>query len=261
MCGIAGYITTNKNLSKEIDTIQRHRGQDDSGQYSKIINNKNLYFSHNRLSFIDLSKAGHQPMISEDGNVVLIYNGEIYNYEELRKNHLFNVTFLSHCDTEVVLRLYIKFGINFIKELNGDFAMAIFDRRISKIYLIRDHFGVKPLYYYQDKHLFAFGSEIKAILASGIKPKLNNSSLSDYFVFKYTPLQETLFEGVQRLPPAHYLEYDINTSHNKLNCYWKISKIKLPHKKQDLKNQLFELIKNAVEIRLMADVPVGTFFS
>jgi asparagine synthase (glutamine-hydrolysing) len=261
MCGIAGYISKESTPLTAINSIQHHRGPDDSGQYSTEINNKTVHFIHNRLSIIDLTKAGHQPMVSDDNNSVLIYNGELYNHEELRRKHLSNTLFHSRSDTEVMLRLYEKLGINFVKELNGDFALAILDKRLSKVYLVRDHFGVKPLYFAVNKDKFAFGSEIKAVLAAGIAPRLNTAALSDYFVFKYTPLQETLFAGINRLPPAHYLEYDIGSGNHTINRYWQVSKKELPAGKKELKHQLFELMKNAVEIRLMADVPVGTFFS
>jgi asparagine synthase (glutamine-hydrolysing) len=261
MCGISGYVS-NKSLDCHLlASTLSHRGPDDSGQYAAEINNKTVHFIHNRLSIIDLTKAGHQPMVSDDGNTVLIYNGELYNHEELHRKHLSNVSFHSRSDTEVMLRLYEKLGIGFVTALNGDFAMAILDKKLSKVYLIRDHFGVKPLYFALNEDTFAFGSEIKAVLAAGVAPKLNTSALSDYFVFKYTPLQETLFAGINRLPPAHYLEYDIGSGNYSVNRYWQVSKKELPANKKELKLQLFELMKNAVEIRLMADVPVGTFFS
>jgi asparagine synthase (glutamine-hydrolysing) len=261
MCGIAGYITKINSSNNRIDKIQGHRGPDDSGQYTLVISNKTVHFTHNRLSIIDLSAAGHQPMISDDGNIVLIYNGELYNYEELRKLYLSKDSFHSKCDTEVVLHLYQKLGIRFVKELNGDFALAILDKSLSKVFLIRDHFGIKPLYFNLSKDFFAFGSEIKAILAAGVNPELNTSALANYFVLKYSPLQETLFSNIYRLPPAHYLEYDIPSGNCVINPYWRISKITLSPDKTELKHQLYDLIKNATEIRLMADVPVGTFFS
>ncbi len=261
MCGIIGIISKDYFILDKIDKTLHHRGPNDSGQYSTVIENKSILFFHNRLSIIDLTMAGHQPMISKDKETVLIYNGELYNYEELRKKYLSNVSFHSRTDTEVILELYEKFGINFVKELNGDFAMAILDKRLSRIYLIRDHFGVKPLYFASSKDQFIFGSEIKAILEAGVAPKLNSSGLSNYFVFKYSPLQETLFEGVNRLPPAHYLEFEIGSGEYSINRYWQVSKIELPNKNKELKQKLFELLKNAVEIRLMSDVPVGTFFS
>lgn len=261
MCSIAGRISYERYLNPTISLIQQHRGPNDLGQHFEELNGKCIHLIHNRLSIIDLSIAGHQPMISDDGNAVLIYNGEIYNFESLRTKHLAHEPFHSRCDTEVVLRLYQKLGITFVKELNGDFAMAILDKRLNKLFLIRDHFGVKPLYYISNGTCFAFASEIKALIAFGIPPKLNVEGLSNYFVFKYSPLQETLFAGIVRLPPSHYLEYDIPSGVSRIERYWKVTKISLPENVEQLRSRLYELIKEAVEIRLMSDVPLGTFFS
>lgn len=263
MCGISGYISDKKLNGALIAKTLNHRGPDDFGEYEDFIENKNIYLAHNRLSIIDLSEAGHQPMITEDKQCIIIYNGEIYNFEYLRNKYLKNVTFKSKSDTEVVLYLYYNLGIEFVKELNGDFAIAILDKRINKFFLIRDHVGVKPLYFANKDGCFIFGSEIKAILASGINFELNEDELLNYFVFKYTPMQETMFKHIHRLEQAHYLEFDITSNHFNVIKYWELSK-KSEYSSlsfSEAQKEFYNLMQDATNIRLMSDVPVGTFFS
>lgn len=261
MCGISGYIShRNLNNFAALGTL-RHRGPDAQGSYFDSVAGKQICLQHTRLSIIDLSEAGRQPMITNDGTCLIIYNGEVYNFESLKKKYLQDYSFKSRTDTEVILNLYHRLGISFVKELNGDFAIAILDKVKSKFFLIRDHFGVKPLYYYSCKGDFLFGSEIKAILAYGIEAKLKEEELENYFVFKYSPRDNTLFKEIQRLPPSHYLELEVETGHYNLTRYWAVTKTDSAKSYSQKKEELFHLIGDAVKIRLMSDVPVGTFFS
>jgi asparagine synthase (glutamine-hydrolysing) len=263
MCGIAGYISSQKLQDAAMLKCLHHRGPDHEGSFSEAINIKQVFLGHTRLSILDLSADGNQPMFSGDKQIVLIFNGEIYNFEALRKKHLSAQNFHSKTDTEVVLKLYEKLGIDFIKELNGDFAISIFDKRKDKLYLIRDRVGVKPLYYYHDDNKFVFASEIKSILAADIPAVLNEDEVQNYFVFKYSPQQKTLYKNIHRLPPASYLEYDLTKDSYTIHSYWQAKKntsyTNLSY--TDAQDCLFELIKDSTQMRLMSDVPIGNFLS
>ena len=263
MCGIAGYISSEELHNQAMLSCLHHRGPDHEGSYTAELNNKQLFLGHTRLSILDLSEDGNQPMFSADKQTVIVFNGEVYNFQELKKKHLSGQNFHSKTDTEVVLKLYEKFGIDFIKELNGDFAISIFDKAKNKLFLIRDRVGVKPLYYYQDANKFIFASEIKSILASGVEPVLNNEEILNYFVFKYSPQQRTLYKNIHRLPPASYLEFDITKNTFAIHTYWQVEKnndyTNLSY--SDAQDCLFELIKDSAQMRLIADVPIGNFLS
>ena len=263
MCGIVGYISSQKPDGRSMTDSLQHRGPDHTGAFIDFNHNKNVFLGHTRLGIIDLSQNGNQPMLSKDGQIALVFNGEIYNFEELKSKHFSGDIFRSKTDTEVVLKLYEKFGIDFINELNGDFAFSIYDKRTSKCYLVRDRVGVKPLYYFMDEKQFVFGSEIKSILAAGVKPILAEKEILPYFVFKYTPQNNTLFKNIFRIPTASYLEYDILSSTSKITKYWTLERnkdyAKLSYK--DAQHELFELVKDSTNIRLMSDVPLGNFLS
>lgn len=240
-----------------------HRGPDSAGDFSTVVKDKKIFLGHARLSIIDLSACGAQPMFTETKDVVIVYNGEIYNFEKLRDKYLKNQPLKSKTDTEVILYLYKKLGIDFVKELNGDFAIALFDQNKSKIFLFRDRCGVKPLYYHLHNGNLIFASEIKSIKSSGQRLSLDKNNLQKFFVFKYSPLDETLFENIKRIPPGHYLEYDLNDQKVKTETFWQFQKnpsyASLSY--TEAKEVLFDLTKEAVESQLMSDVPVGTFFS
>ncbi|HKC68054.1 MAG TPA: asparagine synthase (glutamine-hydrolyzing) [Bacteroidia bacterium] len=263
MCGIAGYISYTKLQDAAMLSCLHHRGPNHEGSYTNTINDKQLFLGHTRLSILDLSSDGNQPMFSDNKQTVIVFNGEIYNFKELKQKHLANQNFHSKTDTEVVLNLYEKLGIDFIKELNGDFAISIFDKQKDKLYIIRDRVGVKPLYYYHVNEQFIFASEIKSILAAGVKTVLNEDEVLNYFVFKYSPQQKTLYKNIFRLPPASYLEYTVSKNTFSIHTYWQIQKnsvyANLSYK--DAQDCLFELIKDSSQMRLIADVPVGNFLS
>src|SRR2546423_11182245 len=221
MCGIAGLIDQNPDASigAMLKAIE-HRGRDDEGVWtSPPVNDagQRVSFGHRRLAIIDTSSAGHQPMLSRDGRFVVILNGEIYNYRELReqlstKGHQFR----TQTDTEVLLEAWAEWGESCLDRLNGMFAFALWDDRERALYLVRDHVGIKPLYYAEcqkpdrqgGQRSFAFASEIKSILASGlIKPELDTESLHQFLTFLWTPDPNTLFQNIKTVPPGHLLEW------------------------------------------------------
>lgn len=262
MCGIAGYVSTTDIDGQAMLASIGHRGPDAFGGFRASVAGQQVFLGHARLSIIDLSSAGHQPMFADGERIALVYNGEIYNFQELRDRHLRGVRLQSRTDTEVALRLYEKLGIDFVHELNGDFAIAILDQRRGKLLLIRDRVGVKPVYFAQRGDRFLFGSEIKSLIAGGLQPRLDAAGLQRFFVFKYTPAADTLFEGVRRLEPGHYLELDIGSGHFDIRRYWDPGfqrEAGLDY--AEAKSRLRSLIEDATRIRLVADVPVGTFLS
>lgn len=261
MCGIVGLFSGKSIDTKLVLDSLSHRGPDNSGFFKETILGKNLFLGHTRLSILDLSANGNQPMISADGMVVIVFNGEVYNFAELRRTHLKDETFLSHSDTEVVLKLYLKKGLDFVSHLNGDFAMAIYDKRLQKLILIRDRVGVKPLYFFKSAETFAFGSEIKSILACSIKPELNKDELQNYFVFKYSPQNKTLFKNIYRVPPASVLELNLNNGSLVSKTYWNYTDKKNSYSYSQAQEQLVSLVQQSTNDRLIADVPIGNFLS
>ncbi|TXB65274.1 asparagine synthase (glutamine-hydrolyzing) [Vicingus serpentipes] len=263
MCGITGYIANRKLPLNTMVSALEHRGPDAFGLYESTINNKFVGLGHTRLSILDLSENGNQPFVSNDKKVQLVFNGEIYNFKELKATYLKNESYKSNTDTEVILKLYQQKGISFLDFLNGDFAIAILDENENKFYLIRDRAGVKPLYFSFKNEELIFGSEIKSILKAGVKAELEIENLQKYFVFKYSPANETLFKNINRLKAGHFAVYDINDSSFQIKKYWE------PHQKdkykgisfQDAQIEIKSLLQDATEKRLIADVPVGTFLS
>ncbi len=263
MCGIAGYISNEKLNNDEMLNVLKHRGPDHQKGFCDFYNNQEIFLGHTRLSIIDLSSNGNQPMFSDDKQIIIVFNGEIYNFETLKLKYFNQELFHSKTDTEVVLKMYQKFGIKFINELNGDFAFSIYDKNSNKVFLVKDHVGVKPLYYYSDGHKFVYGSEIKTIIASGIKPSLANDELLNYFVFKYTPKNNTLYKNIFRVPPASYIEYDLTKNSYSTNRYWTLSKNKDYEKLSytEAKEVLYDLVADSTKSRLISDVPIGNFLS
>lgn len=263
MCGITGYISRKKWDSEKMLEVLHHRGPDSQGSFEEEIQGSYIFLGHKRLSIIDLSEGGHQPMMSDDGQVVLTFNGEIYNFLELKEQFFNGVNLKSSSDTEILLRLYELKGLDFLRDLNGDFAISLLDKRKNQLYIIRDRVGVKPIYYHVDGENLIYASEIKSILAAGIQAKLNKDCLQQYFTFKYVPENNTLFQNIYRVPAAHYLCYDLNNKTLEKKRYWEAK----PNENyshlnyQAAQEKIYNLIEDACRIRLIADVPVGTFFS
>lgn len=262
MCGIAGFVSATQRDGPAMIRALHHRGPDAQGSFAIEAGGQQVFLGHARLSIIDLSAAGTQPMFSADRQIAIVFNGEIYNFQQLRQRFLSDVQFHSSTDTEVLLALYERLGLAFLEHLNGDFAIAIADMVRGKLLLIRDRIGVKPLYVWQRGDDLVFGSEIKALLAGGVEPVLALDQLQKFFVFKYTPGTDTLFQGVQRLPPGHYLEYDFSTHRSQTVAYWELP-VQTDHSMSyaDACDWLRELVKDATALRLVADVPVGNFLS
>ncbi len=266
MCGILGQInfkklSIDKNKFKESLNLQEHRGPDDSDIYF----DEKFIFGHRRLSIIDLDSHAKQPMISDCGNYVLVFNGEIYNYQEI-KQELENKNYIFHTssDTEVLLNSFIEFGIDCIQQFIGMFAFTIYDKNKNETYIVRDRLGIKPLYYYQDDDKFVFSSEIKSILnLSDIKRELNVNAVSSYMSFRYPILNDTFFKGINSLAPAHY----INIKNGEINIveYWNVSS-KIKEQQNDKGEEYYltrlrELLESSVKYRMIADVPFGSFLS
>lgn len=264
MCGIAGIFQLDRS-PVEPDRLARmmaviaHRGPDADGCYVQ----GEIGLGHRRLAIIDLSPAGHQPMTNEDGSIWITYNGEIYNYQEIKreleaKGHVFR----SQTDTEMVIHAYEEWGVDCLSRFNGMFAFALWDGRQRQLWLVRDRLGIKPLFYTYTPHYFLFGSEIKAILADDRIPRnLDYEALSYFLALNYTPAPYTLFSAVRQLLPGHYLLVD-ETGYMQDIEYWDlVYQEDKQLSKQEWLAAFNELLSDAVRIRLMSDVPFGTFLS
>ncbi len=260
MCGIAGSINCITEKSKL--SLIAHRGPDHQALVELELGSNKVYLGHTRLSILDLSEAGNQPMFSECGKYCIIFNGEIYNHPELRKK-LTGINFKGHSDTETILYYISRFGINAVKDFNGIFAFAFMDIKNEKIFLVRDHFGVKPLYYYRKADKLIFASELKMILANKEYVKgLNLDAVNTFLTLRYNPSPQTLFEGIHKLEPAHYLEYDLKTGESSLHNYWcSVPVVNTAIKEPEAIEQYKFLLEQAVKRQLLSDVPVGLLLS
>ncbi len=285
MCGICGEINikgfVEPQIIKKMCWVLAHRGPDDEGMvffkngkpleiksnFDQTIGEKHFEvgLGHRRLSIIDLTEAAHQPMGNEDRSIWIVYNGEIYNFQELRKEleekgHIFK----SRSDTEVILHGYEQWDIDCLKYLRGMFAFAIWDNKKQRLFMARDRLGKKPLVYLIKNGGLIFASEIKALLQNPlIEKKINPSALHYYLTYQYVPSPDTIFEGIKKLPPAHYLIYEPEDK-LKIERYWKIYFNSNPQKKIDinqLKEQIQMKLEESVKLRLISDVPLGAFLS
>ncbi len=263
MCGIAGFSLFNAHEGDE-KTLEAmgqailHRGPDAGGTY---IDDK-IGLCHRRLSILDLSEAGNQPMYSQDDNLVIVFNGEIYNFLELREElEQEGQTFNSHTDTEVILALYQKYGEQCLDKLNGMFAFAIWDKAAQSLFIARDRLGKKPLYYFSHNGRFAFASEIKAILTLNDIPKdIRLDAVHDFFAYQYIPDPKSIFTHIHKLPPAHYLKLDSNGF--SIHEYWDVSFKQVNQgTEQDHAEQLKSLLEKVTRQRMISDVPLGAFLS
>jgi asparagine synthase (glutamine-hydrolysing) len=269
MCGIAGLIDFNRNSSLEI--LQRctnampHRGPDGNGFEFIETEKFQLGLGHRRLSIIDLSSAGSQPMWYKD--YCIIFNGEVYNYAEIC-NELQELghQFKSHSDTEMILHAWEEWGHDMIHKFIGMFAFVLYDKQAQKLIIYRDRAGVKPFIYYWQNGLFLFGSEMKALLAHpAFTKEINHDAIAAYLQFGYVPTPHSIFNNTHKLKPGHYLEIDLNTQAQKLHQYWNVyDAYNKPELKIDLKDAVDEtekLLTNAFQYRMVSDVPVGVFLS
>lgn len=257
MCGIAGFSWKDESLMKAMLEELKHRGPDDEGLYS----DDSVTLGHRRLSILDLSHKGHQPMIRDDGKLIIVHNGEIYNYKEL-KNELEDkgYVFESNTDTEVIIYAYKEWGYDCVKRFNGMWSFAIYDKRKNILFLSRDRFGIKPLYYYNKEGKFIFASEIKAILIHGMPRVPNDRAIFEFLYYNtYDHAEYTFFENIIRLLPGHNLIFHLDNK--------KIEKIKYYDLRQEIKNKNLqqgdfkEIFLQSIKRRLVADVSVGSCLS
>lgn len=270
MCGIAGLISTNPEarIRPMLDSIE-HRGRDDEGVWtSEEIDDegRRACLGHRRLSIIDTSAAGHQPRLSEDGRFVLTFNGEIYNYLEVKKDlEARGHRFRTETDTEVLLAAFIEWGEECLPRLNGMFAFAVWDAAERKLTVARDRLGIKPLYYANvpgASASFIFASEVKAILATGLVERaLDAEALNQFLTFLWTPDPHTLFRGVSKLPPAHVLTWHKNEL--KVREWWDVSFDEIEEGRGEdwWRERVLETLDRVVRMEMVADVPLGSFLS
>ncbi len=259
MCGIAGII--GKGTEQALDAmlkIQYHRGPDFTGKYVE----EGVFLGHNRLSIIDLHPEANQPFISSDGEYYLIFNGELYNYIELKEELKGKYQFRTQSDSEVLLAAYIVWGKDCLERFRGMYSFVIFHKPSKKIFAARDRFGVKPFHYYKDKNVFVFASEIKTLFASGLVPKQMNMKVwANYLAFaQYNLMEETFFDGVHQLPGGHYLEY-LN-GELKIKKYYdfveRVNAIDYAGRSDDaIRAEIKSKLLESIDLRLRADVKRG----
>ncbi|MBM3211593.1 asparagine synthase (glutamine-hydrolyzing), partial [Candidatus Poribacteria bacterium] len=267
MCGIVGIYTksgyVNEELLIQMRDLMSHRGPDDAGLY--ISQERKLGLGHRRLSILDLSSAGKQPMSDDSGKIWITYNGEIYNFRELRYDlEKKGYKFRSQTDTEVIIYLYKEYGKDMLHKLRGMFAFGIWDANKEELFLARDRIGIKPLYYTLFNGNFIFASEIKAIIKHPeVKREVDLEALQHYFSFLTTPPPLTLFKGIKKLPSGHTLTMNSNGD-LKIEEYWDVfdNVSPLVNKPEEFYTEkIVELLRESVKYRMVSDVPVGIFLS
>ncbi|MFH0867326.1 MAG: asparagine synthase (glutamine-hydrolyzing) [Bacteroidota bacterium] len=264
MCGILGQINRGENVDRKsfemmLDTMA-HRGPDGRGTYFSA--DYKIALGHRRLALIDLSEKGQQPIYNEDKTIWLTVNGEIYNSPELKKilrqkGH----SFYSETDSEVIIHGYEEWGTNVLNKLKGMFAFGLWDEKKQQLFLARDRFGIKPLYYYSDENHFIFSSEIKGIIKNvEIKKEIDYSSFCDYFVYRYIPSPKTIWKNIFKLPSAHYLllgkDNIIQT-----NEYWELNSGNDSYSEEEAISKVNDLLLKSVKEHTLSDLPVGSFLS
>jgi asparagine synthase (glutamine-hydrolysing) len=262
MCGFVGII--NKNLSEinldlmtHMASLINHRGPDDEGSFIE----KNIGFYHKRLSIIDLA-LGKQPMT--DNDITIVFNGEIYNYKELRDDLIrLGYTFKTNSDTEVIIKMYRQYGIDSVNHLNGMFAFLIYDKSKNRIFAARDHFGIKPLYFVNNSENILFASEIKALLqhpSVNIEP--DYSAIEEYLTFQFVLGESTMFKDIFKLIPGHYLTIDLSSMDIKIKKYWIPNfQVDTYHTEEYFIHEIRRLIEDTIKIQLRSDVPLGGYLS
>lgn len=265
MCGIGGHIRfDNKKVETEfleqIGNSIEHRGRDFAGYYVR----DNIGLVHRRLAIIDLTPAGNQPMISQNGKYIIVFNGEILNYKELRneligKGH----NFKSNSDTEVILQSYEEFGLNLLDKIDGMYAFSLIDFETKKIYLVRDRLGIKPLYYYENKDSLTFSSEIKGIVNTGIcSVEIDPFAFYDYLNIQLYTQDKTLFKGIKSVDPGTFISIDLNNYKVKKHKYWDIPEEEFVHMDyNEAIESLRGMIKDSVSLWSRSDVPIAAYVS
>jgi len=259
MCGIVGFNWEDKSLVRRMTETIVHRGPDDA----VLFTDSGISLGMRRLSIIDLKK-GIYPLTNENKDVFLIFNGEIYNFQKLRqmledKGHFFRTS----TDGEVMVHLYEEYKENFVKFLNGMFAVCIYDTKAKEIILARDRLGIKPLYYYYEKGNLVFASEVKSILElNSVKREVNIDVLNQYFALRYNPSEDTLFKGIKRLLPGHFIKFSLEDKSLIVSKYWDIKLDEQGHESlASYEKKIFGLLKDSVKKQLISDVPLGVYLS
>jgi asparagine synthase (glutamine-hydrolysing) len=267
VCGIFGYLSADPGLDDAgvLDTALaalHHRGPDDRGTHRARHGERRLGLAHTRLAIIDLSPGGHQPMSTDDGRLTIVYNGELYNFADVRRElEGLGEVFRSASDTEVVLKAYARWGAGALDRFRGMFALAIWDERERSLFLARDRLGIKPLYYVDGARGFAFASEVRALLATGFAPRrLSRRGLASYFTFGAVSGPDTILEGVTSLLPGHWMLWKDGTVTSA--GYWRIPLVEEQGASLAAEARAIRpILEDAVRMRLVADVPVGVFLS
>ncbi|MBM2836839.1 MAG: asparagine synthase (glutamine-hydrolyzing) [candidate division NC10 bacterium] len=264
MCGICGKINRDTDAPVDEGAIRRmakalaHRGPDGEGVFVK----DHVGLGHRRLAIIDLSPAAHQPMSNDDGSIWIVFNGEIYNFHELRETLIRKgYSFRSASDTEVIVRLYEDKGLDAIRELRGMFALAIWDANQKHLLLARDRLGKKPLFYFDGPSAFIFASELQSLLEDHSVPRIPDlAAIRNYLTYSYVPYPQTAFQGIRKLPPAHYLL--VREGHLSLHRYWDLHYTEQSNEPMEvLSERLRGCLEEAVRLRMVSDVPIGAFLS
>lgn len=266
MCGIFG-IVNKKNVSvggediHKMHIAQLHRGPDNFGHYVR----NNIFIGNNRLSIIDITN-GNQPFYSKDKNIVVIQNGEIYNYKELRKELVDKgIHFDTNSDTEVILKLYELYDLSMLNKLNGMFSISILDLNRSELILVRDRFGQKPLFYYYDNNQFIFSSEIKSILELSISTAINFSALTSFLKYNFVSGAETIFDGIKTILPGNFLKLNLNNFKYYETKWWdqlaELNKYQNINSENNINDIIYDLVHDSISLRMRSDVKYGGFLS
>ncbi|MBR3161519.1 MAG: asparagine synthase (glutamine-hydrolyzing) [Bacilli bacterium] len=262
MCGINGIVTKAGKKEENLKNIKKmnnmiiHRGPNAEGIYAS----DKVTLGHRRLSIIDL-EGGNQPIYNEDGKIMIVFNGEIFNYKELKKE-LSHYKYKTNSDTEVLLHAYEEWGFKFLTKIRGMFAFAIYDQKENYVLLARDHFGIKPLYYYQNSDTILFASEIKSLLVHPkFKKELNKEMLGAYLTFSFTPGERTFFKNVYKLPAGTYMTINPDTHNHRIEKFFNLSFSSTDESFTDVVNDISLVMKDSVKHHLISDVEVGSFLS
>ena len=260
MCGILGFNWEDEKKVRSLAELLNHRGPEQEGFHVK----DGVSIGHKRLKIIDLSEKGRQPMYNEDGSVCVTFNGEIFNFPEIKESlekqgHVFT----SHTDTEVLVHGYEQWGTDMLERLNGQFAFCIFDKKRNIFFLARDRLGIKPLYYYCDDKRFIFGSEMKVFLKGDVDRRISQYAMDYYMLFGNTPFDQSIIEGVKKLPSGCFVIYDLSARKIKNFCrYWTLTFApQLDLDEEEIEKQIVERLDRAIKMQLISDVPLGAFLS
>lgn len=263
MCGIFGFTNYKEDdLAKARASLDlmSHRGPDQWSDYK----NESVYMGHRRLSILDLSVNGRQPMTNEQESVWVTVNGEIYNFKSIREELKNKYKFNSNSDSEVVLHGYSEWGIQgLLQRIDGMFAFSIFDKSCNKIFLVRDRVGIKPIHYSVSQNRFHWASELE-VIASFLENKnleIDYTSVYDFLTYQYVPTPKTLYKSIYKLEPGHFIEFDINTKMLSKNKYWNLETSEINVSDSEAEQHVYHLLKKSVEEQMVSDVPVGFFLS